>query len=117
MIYVSITGLRIKRRRYLPVFWWHAILSMRQAQRAPGLISVSARAVAGWQHTLTVWQSRDSMRLYLREGAHGRAMRSFNHIAYGIIHGYEAEAAPDWATALRQWKSSGRRVGDFPAEP
>jgi hypothetical protein len=53
------------------------------------------------------------MRRYLAKGAHGQAMRSFNRIAYGIIHGYAAEAAPGWQEALELWQRHGRRVGTF----
>ena len=45
-MYISITGLKPKGALQVPRFWWHAIRSMRQAQRAAGNISVEARTIA-----------------------------------------------------------------------
>ena len=107
-MYVSVTGLKVKRIWHLPRFWWHAIQSYRQAQRAPGIRSVEVRNVAGYQHTLTLWQSRRDMLNFMRSGAHLNAIRAFRTIATGRTYGWDADAAPNWDDALTQWRELGR---------
>lgn len=96
-VYVSITGLRLKSPFHAPLFWWHAVRSMMQAQRAPGNLRAEARMINGVQHTLTVWTDKAAMRRYMLSGAHARAMRVFPIVATGSTFGFEAEAAPDWS--------------------
>ena len=59
--WVSITGLELKSVLRYPQFLLHAVPSMAQAQSAKGNISASARTVAGIEHTLTIWESRQEM--------------------------------------------------------
>jgi len=108
MVYVSITGLRLKSIWGTPRFLLHAFRSMRQAKRAPGLLFAQARSVKGVQHTLTVWRSRDDMRAFLKSGAHLAAMQNFREIATGGACGYEAEKAPSWDEALAYWRDNYR---------
>jgi hypothetical protein len=103
MVYVSITGLRLKSPLYAPLFWWHAIPSMVQAKGADGNISADARTINGVKHTLTVWRDQAAMRAYLVSGAHGAAMRQFHRMATGHTFGFLAEAAPGWDEVHRLW--------------
>jgi len=107
-MYVSVTGLKVKRLWHLPRFWWHAIRSFRQAQRADGVIHVSVRNIAGYQHTLTLWQSRKHMLAFMRSGAHLTAIRAFHSIATGRTYGYETDTPPSWEEAITQWQDKGR---------
>lgn len=107
-MYVSVTGLKVKRFWHLPRFWWHAIQSYRQAQRAPGIRSVEVRNVKGYQHTLTVWHSRRDMLNFMRSGAHLKAIRAFRDIATGRTWGDDVETRPSWDEALAQWRNHGR---------
>jgi heme-degrading monooxygenase HmoA len=109
-MYVSITGLKPKSVLQAPRFWWHAIRSMRQAQVAPGNLSVEARTIAGTHHTMSLWQDRAAMRAYLGAGAHREAMRASRGIGTGAIHGYESEAAPDWADVPALLSAHGRVI-------
>lgn len=110
MVYVSITGLHVRSVIYAPAFWWHAIRSMRQAQSAPGLISVEVRQIDGIHHTLTVWETEAAMRAYLITGAHLAAMKAFHRIATGRTIGFVAESAPDWDEAHAIWERRGNAV-------
>lgn len=110
MVYVSVTGLTLRRWWHAPRFWWHAVPSFRQAQRAPGNLKAETRAVDGVKHTLTVWSDRDAMRTYLVTGPHLKAMRSFRSIAVGKTLGYWAEAMPSWDEALARWRAEAREV-------
>jgi heme-degrading monooxygenase HmoA len=109
-MHVSITGLRLNSALHLPTFWWHAIRSMRQAQRAPGLIRAEARRVDGVHHTLTIWESEAAMRAYLASGPHLSAMKTFRRIATGRTVGYNADRAPDWEEARSIWHEKARVV-------
>ncbi|WFR96156.1 hypothetical protein [Rhizobium tumorigenes] len=111
MVYVSITGLQIKARRHLPRFWWHAIPSMLQAQKAEGNISTAARQIDGVHHTLTVWKDEAAMRRYLVAGAHLKAMRAFGSIATGKTLGFYADRVPDWQEVHALWQTKGKTVG------
>lgn len=109
-MYISITGLKLKGPLSAPRFWWHALRSMAQARKAPGIISVDARLIDGVHHTLTVWSDRAAMLAYLRSGAHLQAMRAFHGIATGAVTGYEADAAPTWDELPAIWQDRGRWV-------
>ena len=110
MVYVSITGLKLKSLNYAPAFWWHAIRSMRQAQSAPGLIRAEARLINGIHHTLTVWETEAAMRAYLITGAHLAAMKAFHGIATGRTVGFLSDSAPRWDEVHEIWERRGKDV-------
>jgi len=109
-VYVSITGLQIRRVWHIPFFWLHAMKSMVQARNAPGNISAGARTINGVHHTLSVWTGKDAMRAYLTTGPHLEAMRLFPRIATGKVVGYVAQQAPDWSEVHAIWQERGRVV-------
>lgn len=109
-IYVSITGLQVRRIWNHPVFWFHAMRSMRQARAAPGNISAAARTINGVHHTVSVWTSRDAMRAYLSAGPHLDAMRVFPKIAQGKVVGFATQVAPRWSEVHAIWRDRGRVV-------
>lgn len=110
MVYVSITGLKLKSLFHSPRFWWLAIRSMRQAMQASGNISASAQTINGIHHTLTVWKDEAAMRTYLVQGAHLQAMKAFRGIATGKTIGFFAETPPDWSEVHQIWLERGRIV-------
>lgn len=107
VVYVSITGLRLKSPFHAVWFWWHAIRSMLQAQGAPGNLRAEARAINGVQHTLTVWTDRAAMRRFIVTGAHAQAMRAFPQIATGSTFGFETDRVPDWGDVHQLWQERG----------
>lgn len=109
-VYVSITGLQVRRVSHSPVFWAHAVKSMGQARNAPGNISAEARSINGVHHTLSVWTDKAAMRAYLTSGPHLTAMRLFPRIATGKVLGYLAPQAPDWSQVHTLWRERGRDV-------
>ncbi|MFG1425531.1 hypothetical protein [Roseixanthobacter glucoisosaccharinicivorans] len=110
MIYVSITGLKLKSAWRAPAFWWHAIRSLAQANGAAGNISVEARRINGIHHTLSVWQDEAAMRAYLTNGAHLAALRAFRAIATGKTCGFETDHRPSWDAVHGIWMTRGREV-------
>jgi hypothetical protein len=107
-VYVSITGLQVRRVWHIPSFWSHAMKAMVQARKAPGNISASARTINGVHHTLSVWIDKDAMLAYLTAGPHLEAMRLFPSIATGKVVGYVATQAPDWSEVHAIWLERGR---------
>lgn len=95
-MYISITGLKLKRPWYLPVFLWYAITSMRQVKSACGNVFADARTIKGVHHTLSAWESRKAMLAYVHSGAHRRAVKVFDRYFTGKTGGFEAEAIPSW---------------------
>ena len=94
MVYVSVTGFRVKSALQWPRFWWLTLRSAAQARSAPGNLSTSLRAADGVYHTLTVWTDRAAMLAYLTTGAHREAMRANRSLGGGRTVGFEADAAP-----------------------
>lgn len=109
-VYVSITGLQVRRVWHIPSFWLIAMKSMVQARNAPGNISADARTINGVHHTLSVWTNKDAMRAYLTMGPHLEAMRLLPSIATGKVVGYFAQEAPDWSEVHAIWRDHGRNV-------
>ncbi len=109
-MYVSVTGLRLNRAWYAPLFWRYAIPSMIDAQGAPGNIMATQKHINGVHHTLSAWETRADMLAYLRSTRHARAMRRFSRIATGRVHGFEADEVPNWNTALAHYHVHGREV-------
>lgn len=109
-VYVSITGLELKRVWHAPVFWRHALASMSQAQQADGCLRADAQSINGVHHTLSVWQSREKMLAYMRAGAHLKAMQTFDKIATGKVLGFETDTPPNWSEVHDLWVKRGRTV-------
>jgi hypothetical protein len=66
MPFVSITRLRIRSPRFLPLFGLHTFRSIRQVRKAPGCKGGSLLADRSWTFwTMTAWDSQDSMRRYM----------------------------------------------------
>lgn len=108
--YVSITGLKVLRVWHTPIFWRLAVASMAQARMDPGCLSAEARTMNGIHHTRSLWRDQQSMRDYLRAGAHLRAMKQFKRIGTGKTLGYEADELPDWDDLHALWHAQGREV-------
>lgn len=109
-VHVSITGLKLRRFWHAPRFWHHAFASMAQAKAAPGCLAAEARTIDGIHHTRSVWASKEDMRVFLRSGAHLRAMKAFSAIATGKTYGFDTRHVPDWPTTQALWRDKGRSV-------
>ncbi|MFM9829322.1 MAG: hypothetical protein ACKVOB_11360 [Sphingomonas sp.] len=107
MPYVSVTGLKLKGQLHAPRFWWHAIRSMAQAQKADGNLRASARAINGINFTVTQWEDRAAMRRFMISGAHAQAMRAFPAIATGKTFGFESDMVPAWDEIYALWIERG----------
>lgn len=102
-VYVSITGLRLKRSWHLFRFYHHASRCFKQAKAADGNLLAEVKTIDGVHHTLTVWQSREAMLDFVHSGAHREAIKAFGAIAYGKTFGYETDTVPTWDAVHRLW--------------
>ena len=110
MAYVAITGFHLTKLWQAPRFYWHAARAMKQAKSARGNLLAEARFIRGIHHTLTVWQTREAMLAYMREGPHLQAMKAFGTMGGGSTYGYETDAIPDWTKAHGLWTEFGRTI-------
>ena len=110
MPFVSVTRLRLRSARFVPLFALHTWLAMRQARHADGFHSgavFSERKLAFW--TMTLWRNEADMRRYMGAGAHRRAMPKLARWCdEASIVRWTAEAAPDWPEAERRMRRAGR---------
>jgi quinol monooxygenase YgiN len=83
---------------------------MAQAQAAEGSLSVEARRIAGVYYTVSLWRDRAAMLVYMRQGAHLKAMEAFSRIATGQVAGFTAVQAPGWTDVPGLLRDKGRIV-------
>lgn len=107
-MYISITGLKPKGILGFFRFWRHAIPSFRQAQTAKGNLFCEVKRIEGYQCTLTVWENREIMLTFMRNGNHKIAMKHFHKIASGKTYGFESETIPTWPEAFALLHNYGR---------
>jgi hypothetical protein len=75
MPFISITRLRVRSVRFLPLFVLFAFRSLRQVKTAAGFQNGSLLADRDWTFwTMTAWDNQDSMRRFMAAGSHKEAM-------------------------------------------
>ena len=112
MRFVSITRLRLRSFRFLPLFALHTYRSLQQVRRAPGFQGGSILADRRWTFwTMTAWDAQESMRGYMISGSHKAAMPGL--LAWcdeaSVVHWEQAEdSLPSWETADGRMREQGR---------
>lgn len=113
MSFVSVTRLRLRHWRFVPVFFWHTIPAFRQARKAPGNLSADVLNDANRTYwTRSVWADEAAMRAYMTSGAHMKAMPHLMRWCdeAATAHWTQPDgAAPDWREAHRRLVAEGRR--------
>ena len=89
-------------------FWLLTIPAFRAAQKADGIILCENKSRVGYQHTLTVWETKAHMLAYVRSPKHMKAIRAFPSIAVGRLLSYESDVIPNWDEALLEWEREAR---------
>ena len=84
-MYVSVTGLKTNNLYASMKFWLLTIPAFGAAQKADGILLCENKSRNGYQHTLTVWQTKAHMVAYVRSPKHIKAMRAFPSIAIGRL--------------------------------
>ena len=112
MVFISLTRLRIRSFRFVPLFAFHAFRSMRQVKRAPGFQRGALLADRKWTFwTMTAWDTQESMRRFMTTGSHKTAMPHLLHWCdeASVAHWEQTETAlPSWAEADKRMREDGR---------
>lgn len=110
---VSITRLRLRSWRFLPIFAWYALRSARQASRAEGHLAVKVlREPKNTFWTGTLWTGEAAMKKFMTSGVHGKAMRKLATWCdeAAVVHWtQESPALPSWPEAYQRLQKDGRR--------
>jgi hypothetical protein len=112
MSLISVTRLRVRSIRFLPMFLWYSFKSNQQAKHAPGNLASTVRAQENnvfW--TMTVWEDEASMRSFMRSGAHREVMPKIQAWCdEGSVVHWQAENAtlPTWKEAETAMFARGR---------
>lgn len=110
---ISVTRLRVRAYRYLPLFMLYTLLSVLQAKRTPGNLGVGLlRDAHNTFWTRSAWQDESNMRSFMRNGYHKRAMPKLLDWCdeASVVHWHQETAElPDWHEAHRRMVKEGRR--------
>lgn len=109
--YVSITGLKLKSFFSYFTFARYAGACYAEAMSTEGNVLTETRTIAGYQHTLTAWESRSAMMKFFVSTPHRNAVKVFPSIATGKTYGYWTDNIPSWDEAVEIWKLHGREYG------
>src|SRR5579859_4996562 len=106
MVFLSLTRLRIRSIRFVPLFVLHTWRSLKQVKRAHGFQAGGILADPDWAFwTGTARDNQDQMRQYMLTGSHKTAM---SHLLdwcdqASVAHWDQPEATlPSWAELDRR---------------
>jgi len=112
MVFVSLTRLRIRSVRFLPIFVLHTLRSLHQVKRSPGFQTGALLPDRNWTFwTMTAWDSQQSMRAYMTSGPHQRAMpHLLNWCDEASVAHWEqpTPTLPPWTEADQRMREQGR---------
>ncbi len=112
MPFVSVTRLRIRSARFLPVFVIHTFRSLKQVKKALGFQGGSLLTDRSWTFwTMTTWDSQGSMRRFMTEGSHRAAMPHLLDWCdeASVVHWDQMENdLPKWTEADKRMREGGR---------
>ena len=112
MAFVSLTRLRIRSIRFLPLFTVHTFRSLTQVKKAAGFQTGALLLDRSWTFwTMTVWDTQGSMRQYMSTGSHKQAMpHLLDWCDEASVAHWEQEgnALPSWAEGDKRMRSEGR---------
>ena len=112
MTFVSVTRLRVRSARYLPLFFWKALRTARQAERTSGFLGgrllVEAKKVF-W--TVTAWEDGSAMNVFRTQGAHGGVIPKLLEWCdeASVVHWTQlTDTLPSWKEAHYRMMKEGR---------
>lgn len=112
MTFVSLTRLRVRSIRFLPLFGIYTWRSLRQVKTAAGFRTGALLPDRRWTYwTMTAWDGQESMRRFMTSGAHKGAMPHLMHWCDEacVAHWEQQESSlPSWEEADRRMRASGR---------
>ncbi len=113
MPFVSITRLRVRSWRYLPMFFVQALLTARQAAASEGGLAVwllKYKRNTFW--TATTWTDEQAMRKFMLAAPHGPVMRKLLEWCdeASVVHwNQDSPELPDWPVLSARMQADGRR--------
>ena len=111
-MFISVTRLRIRSLRFLPLFFVHMLTTLWQVKRAQGFRRGALLADRRWTFwTLTAWETPDDMRQYMTGGSHKQVMPRLMDWCdeASVAHWMQAEDdLPSWMEADRRMRETGR---------
>ncbi len=111
-MFVSLTRLRLRSIRFLPLFGIDMLRTNSQVKKAGGFLHGRLLADRDWTFwTLTAWDSQASMRAYMLSGPHKAAMPKLMEWCdeASVAHWEQVEAElPTWEEADRRMRTTGR---------
>jgi heme-degrading monooxygenase HmoA len=112
MMFVSLTRLRVRSIRFVPLFALYTFRSLRQVKKASGFQKGALLADRSWTFwTLTAWDTQESIRQFMTSGAHKEAMPRLLHWCdeASVAHWTQPEATlPSWTEADKRMRETGR---------
>ena len=111
-MFVSLTRLRLRSFRFVPLFMWANEKTVKQLVASAGFCE-GKLLVAGPREfwTVTVWADENSMRKFRAAGAHLGAMGKLAGWCdeASVAHwSQDVEAIPDWETVHARMRDTGR---------
>ena len=112
MVFVSITRLRVRSWRFLPIFVFYALRSARQAARAEG--NLRARLLREKNRTFwtaTAWADDAAMKKFMLAGVHRVSMTKLPRWCdeASMVHwNQEGDELPAWNDAAERMRREGR---------
>jgi hypothetical protein len=78
-VYVSVTRFTYRRRRHLPLVYWHGLRLRSAWSGNDGAVGLSLTADWATRSTFTIsaWRDKDDLMRWVRGDAHARLMRAF----------------------------------------
>jgi Domain of unknown function (DUF3291) len=111
MIFVSLTRVRVRSFRFVPIFVLHTFRSVRQLKKAPGFQHGALLADRSWTFwTMTAWDTPESMRQFMTTGSHKIAMPHLLDWCdeASLAHWSQPETAlPSWTEADKRMREGG----------
>jgi Domain of unknown function (DUF3291) len=112
MVFVSLTRLRIRSARFMPMFILHTLRAISQVKRAPGFQTGALLPDRHWTFwTITAWDSYESMHAFMISDSHKQAMPHLLHWCdeASVVHWTQPETAlPSWSEADQRMRKEGR---------
>ena len=109
-MYVSVTGLKPKGVIGWVRFGFLTRTASRSAQNAEGVFFCDFNSRNGWQHPLTVWQTKKNMMTCRVSPAHLRAINRISKVGIGKVFGCEVGSIPSWEDAFIEFDNHAREV-------
>jgi len=102
-MFISATELRVKSIFKSPLFFRHAMRSIKQSYQAEGNIKTLTKVPWPKAYTLTIWKSKEDMLHYRNSGAHKDAMKVMSEVSssFRSIH-WESDTMPLWKDAMEK---------------